>query len=106
IQSDCVILVGWIQAEASRHIVAVEFFGLPGQEPGLDLLRETIGISSRTKCLLGHDACSFMVAVAIAFGAGKTAGEHVRAKHPNGIDHIAQNNVMPMPFAESFFCSL
>ena len=47
-----------------------------------------------------------MMSVAIAIGAAEARDQHIGTEGPDGAHHIADNNVMPVPFAQRFFRGL
>src|SRR6516162_7840424 len=80
-----VVFIGNIAArEQPRRIAEIKLLRLPGQQSGLNLLGEAIGLGGSAESLFGQNPGGFMIAVAVPLGAAETAGQNIRAESPDG----------------------
>src|SRR5262249_9321315 len=85
-------------AGLAKEPALIKLLRLPGQQALFDLLRKTIGISSRAECLFGKHARSFVVSVSIVGCAAETRNDNVRTKLPDHTHQIAQCSIVSAPF--------
>src|SRR5882757_7987463 len=84
----------------------VEFLGLPGGQPFLNLFRKALWIAGSAKGFARQDCRCLVVAVSIAARAGETGDQNVGPKSANDSDHVSKRDVVAVPLFHRFVGAL